>query len=766
MADEKVIAASVQIDTDAATKNMLKLKGTVEDLKKEFKNAAAGSDEQLAALKKLTAAEEELAKAQKGLADSSQQNVGAFSKIKGSLSELPGVAGAASKGVSGLSATFKALLANPVVLVITAIVGALTLLYKAFTATDSGAQKVQSVLDGLGAVIRELADRVLNFGSAILKFFTGDFKGAIEDGTKAVSGFGDAMVDSFNRGKEASDLLDEVADAVRVLDIQYAALNAKLAKSKEILTDENATFEEKRQALKESAVEIDKYYKKKAENDEKELSAIAKKYNIEAQLNELRKQGYEEGAENFDNFLQNLAIGEDGIKEIEDSIKKTIESGAELSAKQRQQNKAEATLQRQEDAKRKEERQKAAEEEKRRRQELVEFTNKLTKLQQDNELALIKDSYQKELKQLENRIADEKRQNELAFKDKKISQEQLIQLNTALNIQENIQRAAINDKHNEELKKKEAEFQKELADITGKGRVAAIKDSRQAELVQLEIGYQEKLKQAIEKYKDDSAKLEQIKAAIDEQYRAEKAAKEAKIKEEEDKKKLETAISEQEKIIKEDDYNFELKKAAVDKEKELYDEAFKNKLISEADYNSHVSELSEKRKKITELETAHRKAQAEEVTGILGKLADIVGRQTVAGKALGIATALINTWQGASEALKQKSTLPSPFDVIAKVANVATVVAAGLKTVKEIAKVQVPGGSGSASVPAAPAIEAPAAPLAPTQTSTSLDQGTINNIGNAAAGGVNSIRAYVVEQDSAAAAARAARLQGAAVLGG
>ncbi len=54
----------------------------------------------------------------------------------------------------------------------------------------------------------------------------------------------------------------------------------------------------------------------------------------------------------------------------------------------------------------------------------------------------------------------------------------------------------------------------------------------------------------------------------------------------------------------------------------------------------------------------------------------------------------MNTFQGASEALKQKSTLPSPFDVVAKVANVATVLATGLKTVKSIASVKVPGGGG------------------------------------------------------------------------
>jgi hypothetical protein len=478
MADEKVIvAASVQMDTDAATKNMLKLKGTVEDLRKEFKKAEAGSDEQLAALKKLTAAEHDLAKAQEEVAKSNEKSVGAFSKVKGSLNELPGAAGNASKGVSSLSATFKALLANPVVLVITAIVGAFTLLYKAFKATDEGAQKVQSVMDGLGAVVRELADRVLNFGSAVYKFFTGDFKGAMEDGKKAVTGFGDAMVDSFNRGKEASNILDEVADAARVLEIQYAAMSGRIAAAKEILAEETATFEQKTKALKESGEEIDKYYKKKAENDEKELTGIAKK---------LRRKGFEQGAEEFDNFLQKLAIGENGMKEINDAIKKSIESNTEYSNKQKQQNKAEATLNRQHAAELKEAREKAAAEEKERRQRLLEFTNKLTKLQQENELALIKDGYQKELKQLENRIADEKRQNELAFKDKKITKAQQNQLDEALEIQANIQRAAIDDKHNEDVKKKEADFQKELSSITTKIKLDGIKDARQLELTQLE----------------------------------------------------------------------------------------------------------------------------------------------------------------------------------------------------------------------------------------------------------------------------------------
>jgi hypothetical protein len=285
--------------------------------------------------------------------------------------------------------------------------------------------------------------------------------------------------------------------------------------------------------------------------------------------------------------------------------------------------------------------------------------------------------------------------------------------------------------------------------------------------VQLEIGYQEKLQQAIEKYKDDSAKLEQIKAAIDDQYRTEKAAKEAKFAEEDAKKQLEKDIAAQDKIVEDQNASFEARKAALDQELIILKDAFDKKAITEEDFNKRLEVLSGKRKQISKLETEFQKSQAQEYANTLEKLSALIGKKTLAGKLLGIAAATINTFQGASEALKQPSTLPSPFDTIAKIANVATVIATGLKTVKEIAKVDVPGASGgSGGSGTAPSITTPAAPLSPVQSSTSLDQNTINNIGNAAAGGVNAVRAYVVEQDSAAAAARAARLSGAAVLGG
>lgn len=741
MAETQIVAASLTVNTDDAVKNYLKLKGTVADLKKEFSNAKAGSDEQLAALKKLKAAEEDLAKSGKQLADANKENTGHFSKIKQGISELPGATGAAGKGVSALNTQFKALLANPIVLIIALIVGALTLLYKAFTSTAGGADKMEQIFAGVGAVIDVIRDRILKVGEAIKKFFSGDFKGALEDARASVAGIGDEIAAEFQKAADATAKLQEVEDAMRDLGVSRAKLNRDLARTKEIITDENASFADKKKA-------IDEVRKAEGEQTAQELANAKKKLDAIKAKNAL--------SDISDEAAQAEADAQAAVYALEEKSASDIRS----------LNKQTRAIEKQEAAKAAEENRKAAEAAKAERLKLAEFTNKLTKLQQENELALIKDGYQKELKSLENRVADEKRQNLLSFQDKKITRDQLNQLNAALDIQANLQKDAIDEKHNKELAAKEAAFQKELSDITTKTRIAGIKDAHQSELVQLEIGYQEKLKQAIEKYKDDAAKLAEIQAAIDEQYQTEKAAKEAKFKEEEDKKAF--ALEEQrlQAEIAKKNFDFESKLEAVKQEQDLVQQAFDNKLITEQEYNTKVAALSEVRKSIRDQEQAHNEKITSAIGNAFGTLSEIAGKQTAVGKALAIAQTTISTYQSAIGAFKgMVTTIPGPVGIALGAVAAAGALATGISAVKKIISTKVPG-QGDSGGAAPTAITAPTPPIAPTQTSTSLDANTINNIGNAAAGGVNSVRAYVVEQDNAAAANRAARLAGAAVLGG
>lgn len=145
----------------------------------------------------------------------------------------------------------------------------------------------------------------------------------------------------------------------------------------------------------------------------------------------------------------------------------------------------------------------------------------------------------------------------------------------------------------------------------------------------------------------------------------------------------------------------------------------------------------------------------------LGALGDLVGKQTIAGKALAISQALINTYLGVTEVLRNKTIIPEPFGTIQKVASVATILASGFSAVRNIGRTQVPGGGGGGA--AAPTMSSIPAPVAPQATATTLSSSTIQNIGNAAAGGVN--RAYVLDSDIRNSDERNVRLQRAARLG-
>ena len=141
-----------------------------------------------------------------------------------------------------------------------------------------------------------------------------------------------------------------------------------------------------------------------------------------------------------------------------------------------------------------------------------------------------------------------------------------------------------------------------------------------------------------------------------------------------------------------------------------------------------------------ELEHDQKVAFAQSIGNAMGALSELVGRQTAAGKALGIAQATINTWIGVTEILRQDSVLPSPFDYIAKAVNVAATVASGINAIRNIVKVQVPGGGGGA-VPSLPSAAPVQAQLSTPAQAQLLNAQAINNMGNQA------VQAYVLNSD-------------------
>jgi len=146
--------------------------------------------------------------------------------------------------------------------------------------------------------------------------------------------------------------------------------------------------------------------------------------------------------------------------------------------------------------------------------------------------------------------------------------------------------------------------------------------------------------------------------------------------------------------------------------------------------------------KYAELEAQAKVNAAQNTGNALSALSDLVGKETAVGKVTAIASATINTYLAATQALKANYGV-GPFAQVARVAAVISTIALGIKQVKEIVKVKVPGGGGGGSVPSMQSFSSstPVQPQAAGATRTTLDQQQLNQIGNA------TVRAYVTEYD-------------------
>jgi len=190
----------------------------------------------------------------------------AFSDIKNVITgTVPALKGAES-GVTSLSASFRVLLANPVVLVVTGIVAALKFLYEAFQSSVEGGKAIKQVWAGIETVGVQVKDAIFGLARALgqvvvafYKFQTLDFKGAGEamkkankEATNSFEQLGNA-VDGTTFKIAASLAKQQQANdkAKKIFAVTQSETNKLLVQSREILTDETASIKDKKKALEE-----------------------------------------------------------------------------------------------------------------------------------------------------------------------------------------------------------------------------------------------------------------------------------------------------------------------------------------------------------------------------------------------------------------------------------------------------------------------------------------------------------------------------------
>ncbi len=128
------------------------------------------------------------------------------------LSAIPGPVGAAVQSLRGIGTAFKTIQAamGPFGLLLTAIVGTLGVLAKAFFSTKEGGEKLQQITAGLNAVMDVFRDVLVRIGKSLVGLF--------DDPVQSLKNFGKALVDNVvNRFVGMLELIPNIGKAIGLL---------------------------------------------------------------------------------------------------------------------------------------------------------------------------------------------------------------------------------------------------------------------------------------------------------------------------------------------------------------------------------------------------------------------------------------------------------------------------------------------------------------------------------------------------------------------
>jgi hypothetical protein len=157
------------------------------------------------------------------------------------------------------------------------------------------------------------------------------------------------------------------------------------------------------------------------------------------------------------------------------------------------------------------------------------------------------------------------------------------------------------------------------------------------------------------------------------------------------------------------DDSLQKKQEDADKLKRLTDLAEASDAIDK-EYTDKEKANSDARIALSKLEKEQKIQQLSETANTLNGLADLLGKQTTAGKVAAVASATIETFLSAQKAYSATVGIPVVGPTLAPI-NAGLAIAVGLKNVKSILSVKTPnGGGGSAPSIGGSGTSAPAAP--------------------------------------------------------
>lgn len=350
-------------------------------------------------------------------------------------------------------------------------------------------------------------------------------------------------------------------------------------------------------------------------------------------------------------------------------------------------------------------------------------------------LAILNDARTKMLdKQKQEEEAVEKAYSEkfLKLKEAGIEDDGILEASKQKELQE------IKDKYQKEEADKEEAFQKQLNEIRTQTRLEGIKDENEKARQQILLDYE---KQRLEIFENEKLTAEQKTALVLELATQEQQAL-AALQLTIDQQAAAEDLAELEREMAQADLSFQIQRNLLDQKEALLTEQLEAGLITEKAYTEAIRENVDARIELDKKEADAKLENAARVSGLLAGVADLVGKNTAAGKATAIAATTIDTYLGAQKAYTSQLIPGDPSSPIRAALAAALAVAGGIKNVRAIAKTQVPGGKGGGA--SAPDVSASAP-----QTASAVP--TVGNSPVTALGQVMNnqppLRAYVVESE-------------------
>lgn len=642
----KVVNESGQV-VDSTAASFSDLSASVRTLEGELEKSKFGSD-------KWNQLNEGITKNKQALQDATKKSE-AFAVSQQSLGErlsaIPGPVGQVAQSVQGLGTAFKALIANPIGAVLAALALIFMGLYKALQRNEDAMDKLSFAFAKLGGLL----EPIINLATKLAEVLVDAFVGAVDAITNLISlipGLGDEFANAANEAENISKALDEVEDNERDLSVLRAKQNKDLAQAREILSDTNATYADRKKALDQIKVSEEKLAQQELSNAKKRENAIKRQIQLEGASKELKDQ---------------LAQATIGVANAEES----------LANKQRLFNKQEKALLRENEAAKKEAADKAkqrADEEKKRQEDIRKFT-------QDINLASIKDETEKAKKEVE--IQKEAQLKQLD--DLKITGEKRVQLQAqiAQNAADKIAKIEA-----DAAEKKRLDEEKRLKDLEQKEKEAfAKRQEAQATEVSLVQNDLQKQLSLFNKYFEDRADLANENREDELDIAGDKAQREFelnKLSVEDNLALIDSSIERvKEELIKQRDIELG--------EKDLTES---EKLLIAQKYDKALTDTDaaglDARKKLRDIERAQIQASRQLLADGLNALAALAGDNFELQQAVAYASTIVSTYDAAQKAYASQLSIPTPDAPVRATIAAGIAIAQGIARAVQISKQQPP----------------------------------------------------------------------------